>query len=147
MPGWFYAQSAVVPYRLVDGLLEVLLITSRRRRRWTLPKGIVERGMTAAASAAKEAYEEAGVRGDVGSVPLGAYDYRKWGGTCRVEVYPLRVLEELDAWPEAHERERRWLPLAEAIDAVRKDDLRRLLGALEGVVLARDQERGERSDM
>jgi phosphohistidine phosphatase len=62
-PNWIYTQSAILPYRLRGDDLEVLVITSRKGTRWVLPKGIVEPGMTAAASAAKEAMEEAGVEG------------------------------------------------------------------------------------
>ncbi|WP_371514877.1 NUDIX domain-containing protein [Brevundimonas denitrificans] len=36
--------------------------------RWIFPKGMVEDDMTPARSAAKEAWEEAGVRGDIGKV-------------------------------------------------------------------------------
>lgn len=130
-PNWFYTQSAVVPYRPAGDSVEVLLITSRGGKRWTIPKGVVERGMTAAASAAKEAYEEAGVRGDVGTSPLGSYEYEKWGGTCHVEVYPLHVREVLDPWPESHARRRRWLSVGEATAAVANDDLRRVLSAFD----------------
>jgi phosphohistidine phosphatase len=130
-PSWFYVQSAVVPYRVAGDAIEVLLITSRGGKRWAIPKGVVERGMTAAASAAQEAYEEAGVRGDVGDVPLGSYEYEKWGGTCAVEVYAMHVREVLDDWPEPH-RQRRWLSLDEAASTVETDDLRRMFTALAG---------------
>ena len=129
-PKWFYAQSAVVPYRLAAGTCEVLLITSRRRKRWTIPKGIIERHLAPADSAAKEAYEEAGARGEVDSAALGVYQYEKWGGTCTVEVFPMRVGELLDAWPEAHVRRRLWLPLHEAVRALRPDALQAIVSRI-----------------
>ena len=86
--------------------------------------------MTASASAAKEAFEEAGVRGDVGTQALGSYVYKKWGGTCTVEVYTLCVHEVLDTWPEAQARLRRWLPLEAAATIVTSNELRRILRAL-----------------
>ena len=107
-PSWIYRQSAVLPYRKREDELEVLLISSRGGKRWVLPKGIVEPGMTPVASAMKEALEEAGVEGDVGREPLGAYRYRKWGGICEVTVYPYAVSNELENWPEAEWRRRRW---------------------------------------
>jgi phosphohistidine phosphatase len=131
-PPWFYIQSAVVPYRRVGSALEVLLITSRSGKRWTIPKGIVEPAMTAAASAAKEAYEEAGIRGDVGETALGSYEYTKWGGTCHVEVFPLRVREVLDEWPESHARQRRWLTIEDAVAAVETAGLRDVLSGVAG---------------
>ena len=86
--------------------------------------------MTAEASAAKEAFEEAGIRGDVGSVRLGTFEYEKWGGTCHVEVFPLHVREVLDDWPESHRRQRRWLAVEEAIEVIGVEALRQLLRAL-----------------
>ena len=64
------------------------------------------------ADAALEAEEEAGVRGAVCPTPLGSYRYRKRRSTGAslmfdVEVYPLAVTQELTAWKESHERERR----------------------------------------
>ena len=100
-PAWIYRQSAVLPYRWRDGDLEVLLITSRGGKRWVLPKGIVEPGFAPAASAVKEAAEEAGVSGRAHPEPIGRYRRHKWGGTCDVAIYPMRVDEEREDWPEA----------------------------------------------
>jgi phosphohistidine phosphatase len=65
VPDWIYRQSAVIAYRRRPRGVEVLLITSRKGTRWVLPKGVVEPGLSPATSAAKEALEEAGVRGTV----------------------------------------------------------------------------------
>ncbi len=113
-PPWYYRQSGVIPYRHGAHGPEVLLITSRTRRRWILPKGVVEPKMSAAASAANEAFEEAGVTGRVAEPSLGSFTYVKWGGVCAVEVFAMAVEDVLDDWPERAERTRRWLPLAEA---------------------------------
>lgn len=102
-------------------------MTSRKGTRWVLPKGVVEPGMTPAASAEKEALEEAGVRGVVGDQPLGTYRYPKWRGICTVEVFPMRVTEVLAGWPEAGSRQREWLTLEEARQRVAEADLRRIL--------------------
>ena len=129
-PEWIYRQSAVVPYRRRDGDLEVLLITSRGGRRWVLPKGIVEPGMTAASSAAKEAREEAGVEGAASEPALGSYRRKKWGGSCRIEVFPMRVTAEHADWPEARIRRREWLPLKAAIKRVDSRKLGKILRSL-----------------
>ncbi|MDJ0943296.1 MAG: NUDIX domain-containing protein [Kiloniellales bacterium] len=129
-PDWVYRQSAVLPYRLRNGDPEVLLITSRSGKRWVLPKGIVEPGMTPPVSAAKEAREEAGIEGAVSTRSLGRYRQDKWGGTCRIEVFPMRVTAELETWPEAGIRRREWLPLSAAIERLEGKKLRRLLGRL-----------------
>jgi phosphohistidine phosphatase len=86
--------------------------------------------MTAADSALKEALEEAGVDGVVGESPLGSYRYRKWGGVCEVEVFPLRVRNELDEWPESRFRRRRWFSVRKAMRRVDNKGLRRLIKKL-----------------
>ena len=42
VPEHFYTQSAVIPYRERNGAIEVLMITSRKRKRWVIPKGVRE---------------------------------------------------------------------------------------------------------
>jgi phosphohistidine phosphatase len=130
-PDYYYAQSAVIPYRrrLLSRRLEVCLITNRRGTRWIVPKGVVEPGLSPAESAAKEAWEEAGLRGEVQVAELGRYRYRKWGDECEVSVYPMRVTETLRTWPESHRR-RRWVPLAQAVAEIGQEPLRALLQKL-----------------
>lgn len=107
-PASWYRQSGVVALRRRAGAAQVLLVTSARGKRWIIPKGIVEKGHSPARSAAKEAWEEAGVTGRVGRRMLGRYAYEKWQGVCRVLVYRLDVEEVHGEWPEAHVRLRRW---------------------------------------
>jgi 8-oxo-dGTP pyrophosphatase MutT (NUDIX family) len=57
-------QYAALPYRARGkSELEVMLVTSRGSRRWIIPKGWPKRGIPAHDTAAKEAFEEAGVIG------------------------------------------------------------------------------------
>ena len=125
-----YRQSAVIPFRSIDGKLEVLLITSRKGSRWVIPKGIVEPGMSPAQSAAKEAYEEAGVEGQLLPFSLGTYRYDKWGGTCNVEVFALNATCEHETWEEDHIRRRLWQTPDKAAKLVREPDLKRILQAM-----------------
>lgn len=129
-PSWFYKQSGVVPYRIVDDRFEVLLITSRRRGRWIIPKGIIDPGTTAAESAAKEAYEEAGIHGDISPASIGTYRHEKWGGECSVEVFLLKVHTELETWPEASVRQRRWMTITEAAQVIEEPQLQELILAV-----------------
>ena len=114
-PDYYYTQSAVIPYRKVDRDVEVLLISSRGKKRWVIPKGIREPSLSAAQSAAKEALEEAGIEGRVANEAVGTYKYSKWGGTCRVEVFAMEVVDIHETWPESF-RERTWLSLEEAVE-------------------------------
>ncbi len=110
----------------------MLLVTSRETRRWVVPKGWVEKRTSPAEQAAREAFEEAGIRGRIAETPIGTYAYPKRlpGGasvTCKVEVYPLEVDILLDTWPEQEERERRWFTLTEAAAAVQEQELGNLM--------------------
>lgn len=123
VPGYFYTQSAVIPCRLRKGRIEVLLITSRRRKRWIIPKGVVEPGLGARRSAAKEALEEAGIEGYVEQDALGAYTYGKWGGTCTVQVFVMHVRIVHGEWEEDF-RERAWVPLDDAKKNIKNKKLK-----------------------
>jgi 8-oxo-dGTP pyrophosphatase MutT (NUDIX family) len=72
-------QFGALPYRFDGGVsVEVLLVTSREIGRWITPKGRPIKGFKPAETAAREAFEEAGVRGLVSGRPLGRYVYEKW---------------------------------------------------------------------
>ena len=103
-----------------------MLITSRKKKRWVLPKGVRELDLSFAESAAKEALEEAGVEGEVAAAELGTYVYDKWGGTCSVKVFAMRVETEHEVWPEQY-RDREWMSPAEAASRVNEPELKRLL--------------------
>jgi 8-oxo-dGTP pyrophosphatase MutT (NUDIX family) len=127
-----------LPYRRVeaDAGLEVLLITSRRSKRWIIPKGWPIDGLAPGETAAREAFEEAGVRGRVGR-SLGNFTYdklshdRSSSRPCEVEVFPLAVRRQLKRWPEAGEREARWCSMDEALSIVTEAGLRDLIRALD----------------
>ena len=120
-------QSGTIPYRLKDDQIEVLLITSRSQRRWLIPKGWIEPWLSSAESAAREAWEEAGLVGQISTAPVGWYAYRKWDRVRWVEVFLLRVDMMLDDWPEAKLRDRQWLSLAEAATRINQERLREII--------------------
>jgi 8-oxo-dGTP pyrophosphatase MutT (NUDIX family) len=121
-----YRQSGALVYRLESQKLQILLITTRKGH-WTIPKGIVEPDMSPAESAMNEAYEEAGVRGRLVQESIGRFQYRKWGGTCRVEVFLLEATELLAIWPESYFRRRQWMSLQDAADLVKFEELAELI--------------------
>ena len=124
---WIYNQSGVIPFRFVKNRLQVLLVTTRKRNYWIIPKGVVERTLSPAESAAKEAYEEAGLVGEVGWTPVGKFKHRKWGGVCTVIVFPMEVNEVLESWPEAAFRKRRWFAFEKACSKITSQKLAKLL--------------------
>jgi len=141
-PPSYYRQSGVIPFRHGADGPEVLLITSRTRRRWILPKGVVEPDLTPAVSAANEAFEEAGVAGRLMEPSLGSFTYAKWQGLCTVEVFALAVDEVRDDWPERADRTRRWLPLADAAALADDPGAGNLIRRLGDILTARAAERG-----
>jgi len=129
-------QAAALPWRREPGRIEVLLITSRGTGRWVLPKGWPEGNETLAETAAREAWEEAGVKGTVARTELGRYFYEKQTGTglrwrCEVAVFPLEVKREAKRWPEMKQRTHRWVSLKEAGLMVDEPDLKELLATFE----------------
>ena len=127
-------QYGVLPYRFTEtNSLEVLLVTTRQTRRWIIPKGWPIKGLKPAKSAAREAYEEAGIRGTVRAKAIGVFSYEKGidanGVTvpCEVRVFPMIVKRQLDTWPESHEREARWFEQAKALSAIRDKGLYELI--------------------
>jgi 8-oxo-dGTP pyrophosphatase MutT (NUDIX family) len=138
------AQSAAIPYRrAADNSLEVLLVTSRRQGRWVLPKGNIKQGMLPHTSAAREAFEEAGVVGLIERLPLGSYSQRKVAANgaatdVRVCAYAMLVNQELRNWPERAVRRRKWMRVRDAVEQVRDTALRSILASFENEFSSRD---------
>jgi 8-oxo-dGTP pyrophosphatase MutT (NUDIX family) len=113
--------------------LEVLLVTSRQTKRWIIPKGWPISGLGPSKSAAREAYEEAGVHGDTRSRSIGRYLYGKLFDDravavhCEIRVFALRVRRQANAWPECQQRKVRWFLPADAIEAVEEGGLKALI--------------------
>ncbi|WP_417790526.1 histidine phosphatase family protein [Terasakiella pusilla] len=130
-PAYYYTQSCVVPYRLKNDEVEVLIISSSKNKHWVVPKGIHDPGLSAQESAANEALEEAGVEGVVHDTVLGQYAYAKWEATCEVTVYPMEVTRELEPeeWEENH-RLRRWVLADSAAQLINNADLGEIVAGL-----------------
>lgn len=128
-------QVGVLPFQQGrDGENRILLVTSRESRRWVIPKGWPMKGRKPFEAAAREAYEEAGLRGDVGKRPLGYYVYQKRlknldAVLCQVKVFPLKVRKQLKNFPEVNQRELRWFTPAEAAEAVSEPGLAAIIRA------------------
>jgi 8-oxo-dGTP pyrophosphatase MutT (NUDIX family) len=112
----------------------MMLVTSRQTRRWIIPKGNVDYGMSPHAAAAQEAEEEAGVRGDISHDPLGSFTYEKRivSGLCitaKVVVFPLAVHEVMDEWKESKWRRRKWFSIDDAAEAIQEPGLRQMINS------------------
>ena len=129
-------QYGALPWRLTRrGNVKVLLITSRETKRWLVPKGWPIKGKSPRQAAMREAFEEAGVFGDLDPEPIGAYDYLKTlddgsRALCSVVLYSLQVRGTLVHWPERTQRKRRWHDLSAATEAVSDTGLKGLFHSL-----------------
>lgn len=118
------------------------MVTGRRSRRWTIPKGWPMIGKSLAESAAVEAFEEAGVKGTIDSQPLGSFTHTKQhlpSGTLDVQIFvhPMNVDRELPKWPEFGQRRRRWFSVKEAVKRVDSQELGALI--VESALLVRSE--------
>ncbi len=113
----------------------MLLITSRTTRRWIVPKGWAERRVTPREQAAREAFEEAGLEGEIGAKRLGSYRYLKQRRNgppiqVKVDVFLLEVVRQHEEWPEKGQRQVMWIGLAEAAGLVDDPGLAEILRGL-----------------
>ena len=125
-------QVAAIPFRRTpSGAVEVLLVTSRRTRRWVVPKGWPWRKTGDHDAAAGEAWEEAGIKGRVRKKSIGTFEYPKLDarkpGLLEVKAFLLEVAEEAAKWPEAKERRRKWFRPRRAALLVAEPGLKKLL--------------------
>src|SRR5690606_17849367 len=125
-------QVASLRWRHRPDGVDIMKSTSRETRRRVIPKGNRMAGKTDAEAAVIEAYEEAGVQGDVMGAPIGWFRYGKRLKSGRVQatiasVYPLEVFIQLGAWPEDAQRERRWMSAEDAAAAVDEAELSELI--------------------
>lgn len=122
-------QYAALPLgRDPEGALQIMLVTSRETKRWIIPKGWPIKGLRGPDVAAREAYEEAGLKGEIGAEPVGRYTYEKRLKnrglvTCLVHVFALDVRKQLKRWPEKAERHTQWFAPEQAATMVGEAEL------------------------
>lgn len=131
-------QFAALPWRLDNsGMRQIMLLTSRETHRWVISKGWPMKGRKPAEVAAQEAFEEAGLLGNiVGKKPLGNYHYPKRLAhqtiLCEVRVYLFRVEQQLQVWPEMNQRETKWFDANDAAELVDESGLAAIIERFAG---------------
>lgn len=121
-------QSGVLPFRWKGKKLQFCLVTSRRAGRWTLPKGTIEAGETHEECAAREAAEEAGLKGEILQPALGSFVDRRGKRTTQVLLMLMRVQRCAKKWPEKKVRTRRWFTAKKAIKRIGRGEITELIG-------------------
>lgn len=135
-------QFAALCYRVTKGKPEILLVTSRRTKRWIIPKGWPMDGKTPGESAMTEAWEEAGVIGTLRSRSLGLYSYQKFvdgegGLPCVAMVYAVKVKSLAQKFPEMGQRKRKWFSPKQAAARVSEPELAHILLKFDPAMLKR----------
>jgi 8-oxo-dGTP pyrophosphatase MutT (NUDIX family) len=130
-----YQQIGALCYRLTHKKLKILLITSRRSKKWIIPKGWKVDELSSRKSAALEAWEEAGVQGRVSEKPVGTYYYRKKKKsegffTCAVNVFTIDVQSSKKVYPEQGQRQKKWIDALEATELIVEPELKNLIRKL-----------------
>jgi 8-oxo-dGTP pyrophosphatase MutT (NUDIX family) len=113
-------QVAVIAFRRGSSGLEVCLTRRKDSAKWGIPKGYIDRGDTPEQAILKEAFEEAGLQGELIGEAIGTYDYKKWNSTLTVLVYVMEVRDEQDVWRESRIRDRSWHSVDEAAQLLAK---------------------------
>jgi 8-oxo-dGTP pyrophosphatase MutT (NUDIX family) len=120
-PTW--EQVAAVCYRTEQNSIEFLLVRTTGGR-WTFPKGNVDSGEEKWFAAQREAFEEAGVSGDIEHEPLTKYLHEKkeWkdkGIEVNVQAFLLHVKKTQP--PEEEHRNPTWFSETQAGEALAED--------------------------
>ena len=136
MPSKEKSQIAALPViNGPDGRLRVMIVTSRDTGRWIIPKGWTMKGKSDRQAAAQEAFEEAGVEGEISRKSIGSFRYDKLldcGDVtpCKVDVYRLDVTRWVNNWPEGDERRRLWCLPDEAAERLQEPELKDIVRSL-----------------
>ncbi len=135
------AQFGAIPFRVVEGQVVFLMITSRRSANWVFPIGSVGPGWSPRDTAAREAYEEAGIRGEIGRKPIGFYLHPRNdedSSLVRIQLFPMHVTEQLDTWPEEAQRFRHWALLPQVRRLMASKQAARVAAELNRRILSGD---------
>ncbi len=129
-----FNQSGVIPYRKNNGIIEILLITSIKKKKWIVPKGYIEFNLSPFESAKKEAFEEAGVIGSNETIELGSVELKKGIGVTQIKIFSMEVIKMLDDYPEKDLRKRKWFSTEEASAKVSIPDIPKMISSLQNSV-------------
>jgi 8-oxo-dGTP pyrophosphatase MutT (NUDIX family) len=126
-------QYAALPYRFTpSAALEILLSLADGPNAGSFLR-LPIKGLRPAKSAAREAFEEAGVTGKVGTKSLGLFNYEKLleedgiEVNCEVKVFPLLVKRQSETWPEFEQRLIQWVDPGKAVSMIKEPELKKLV--------------------
>jgi 8-oxo-dGTP pyrophosphatase MutT (NUDIX family) len=132
-------KVGVIPFDIRGNKIAILFVTSQTRGRWIFPKGTLEEGEDHIKTALREAYEEAGISGDLlKDFPITLPITKKYNhDVIKVPVtyYPLLVTKQLEDWPEKETRQRHWSLLSNANKVTDRADFLQLINQFDQLSL------------
>ena len=109
-------RVGAIPFDIRGDRMAILFVTSQRRGRWILPKGLIKPKESHKQCCKREAFEEAS-RQIPAELPITTSIGKADGASIShsaVTYYPLLVTEQSDSWPEDTKRQRHWALLEDA---------------------------------
>ena len=116
-------KSAIIPYRIGKAGLEILLVTKSTSDEWVIPKGKIESPLKPLISAAKEAFEEAGVLGRPHPIRVGSFHDNSSSEPIPTFLLEVEVEIEEKDWLEKNKRSRLWIDADDYAKHIKADDL------------------------
>lgn len=101
----------------------MLLITTRKNKFWTIPKGFVDPNLSPFESAKKEAFEEAGVSNCKEGILISQMTLHKKIGICYLEIFASQVISLVDYYPESYQRTREWFKFEDAVSLIKNREI------------------------
>ncbi len=130
-------RVGAIPFDIRNEQIALLFVTSQRRGRWILPKGLIQSGESHKQCCKREAFEEAGVSGEFfRDYPITVGVGKATGKSVQyiaVTYYPLLVNQQAKKWPEDENRQRHWALLENAMRLTDREDMRQVICQFENI--------------
>lgn len=118
-------QLGVLAYEFHRDQVWLVLVTNRKGTRWILPKGQPEASLSGKKVAIMEAYEEAGILGEINrEIAPVEVEVQTNRGRVRLIVYPMRIRKLMSKFPENKLRKRLLLDSEKALRKLDKKPLK-----------------------
>lgn len=120
-------RYGTLPFFEKDNDLYVVLVTNQSGNKWIFPRGQLEPDMTPAEAALMESYEEAGL---IGRILSELHEQCTRDGRSIQHLYPMKVVQMLDEWPEDSIRKRQVVKFKKAMQMLDDPDIVKCAQAL-----------------
>lgn len=123
-------EIGVLPYRIRNEELEIVLVTTRGRKHWIFPKGQTNKRLKDSKVAQIEAFEEAGIIGDIETGNDREFYIRRGNRKIKIHVFPMKCKKVLIDWPECDQRERVVIRIDQGLKMIKGKTLRKCVKCL-----------------